>query len=234
MKKMVVMATGDIGKRIREARERLPGKVRIIDLANALGVTHGRVSNWERGENDPDSSLHVKIAKELNVSVDWLLTGHKSPDKNTISGPFFPVSFDPIAIPYGGLVPASNWSDPTDTDDFIEVDPTLAGPGRFCARIEGASMMPMLQPDDLVVFQSYNDRRRRLGHVVLARRPDGAVTIKEMSYEGSRFILNSINPEFENPTADSWEAAAFLVGIVRTKGTKRLTIYDPEGLTVEK
>lgn len=43
---------GDRIKRLREAR-----RMSQVELADALGVSTKTVSNWERGRNDPRSSL---------------------------------------------------------------------------------------------------------------------------------------------------------------------------------
>lgn len=60
-----------LGHRIREQREKLG--LRQHDIANALQVSPQAVSKWERGENAPDISLLVPLAKLLGVSTDSLL-----------------------------------------------------------------------------------------------------------------------------------------------------------------
>jgi class 3 adenylate cyclase len=68
-----------VGHRIREQREKLGLKQH--DIANALQVSPQAVSKWERGENAPDISLLVPLAKLLGVSTDNLLGYHdESPD----------------------------------------------------------------------------------------------------------------------------------------------------------
>ena len=63
-----------VGRRIREQREKL--RLRQHDIANALQVSPQAVSKWERGENAPDISLLVPLAKLLGVSTDSLLGYH--------------------------------------------------------------------------------------------------------------------------------------------------------------
>ena len=43
------------------------------DLAEALDVTRGCITNWERGEREPRRKLIDKLASYFEVSVDYLL-----------------------------------------------------------------------------------------------------------------------------------------------------------------
>ena len=49
------------------------------ELGRKLGVTNKAVSKWETGETFPDIQLLAPLAKELNVTVDELLTQQKPP-----------------------------------------------------------------------------------------------------------------------------------------------------------
>lgn len=46
------------------------------EIAEAAGVTSHYISLLERGERDASTTLMVKLAEELNCSVDDLLTLH--------------------------------------------------------------------------------------------------------------------------------------------------------------
>lgn len=50
-------------------------------LAEALGVTNKAVSKWETGEAMPDTALLLPIARIFGVSVDELLAGKRSAEK---------------------------------------------------------------------------------------------------------------------------------------------------------
>lgn len=45
------------------------------DLGDRLGVTFQAVSKWERGETLPDTAILLDLAKALETSVDFILTG---------------------------------------------------------------------------------------------------------------------------------------------------------------
>ena len=46
-------------------------------LAERLGVTDKSVSRWENGKTMPDISLFKPLCKELNITINELLSGEK-------------------------------------------------------------------------------------------------------------------------------------------------------------
>ena len=60
-------AIGEIIRKNRKAR----GLTQLA-LATRLGVTPQAVGKWERGESEPDLSLLLPLAKELNVTAETL------------------------------------------------------------------------------------------------------------------------------------------------------------------
>jgi class 3 adenylate cyclase len=69
------MDLGKLGQRIKQQRERR--QLRQADIASALRLTSQAVSKWERGENAPDISVLLDLARLLGVSVEWVLTGRQ-------------------------------------------------------------------------------------------------------------------------------------------------------------
>lgn len=66
-----------IGERIRFAREHGPlGKVSRKDLAAASGIAYTTLADVENGHSETTTALH-RIAKRLQVRVEWLETGRK-------------------------------------------------------------------------------------------------------------------------------------------------------------
>ena len=45
------------------------------DVARATGISNMTLSDWKRGKSVPKADKMKKIAKYLNVSVDYLMTG---------------------------------------------------------------------------------------------------------------------------------------------------------------
>lgn len=68
----------EIGARIRKYREMCGLSQK--ELAQKIGVSNSRVSNWEQGINRPDADILADICKALNVSPSVLLDVRLSPD----------------------------------------------------------------------------------------------------------------------------------------------------------
>ena len=62
-----------IGKFIAECRKK--NKLTQMQLAEKLNITDRAISKWENGRAMPDSSLMLDLCKELNISVNELLSG---------------------------------------------------------------------------------------------------------------------------------------------------------------
>jgi len=58
------------GDRIRKRRKQL--KLSQEELAARVGTTQKQISNYERGTAEPGTDRLYMIAKELEVSTDWL------------------------------------------------------------------------------------------------------------------------------------------------------------------
>ncbi len=71
-----------IGKRIRERRQEL--KLTQENLARALGLTPQHISGIEQDKRSPSLSSLAKLAEELGVTVDYLVTGKEGVIVDTI------------------------------------------------------------------------------------------------------------------------------------------------------
>ncbi len=60
-----------MGNKIRKYRE--AKGLNQKQLAQLIGVSNGRVSNWEQGINRPDADILAKICNVLDVSPSLLL-----------------------------------------------------------------------------------------------------------------------------------------------------------------
>lgn len=69
----------EIGNRIRQYREKK--KLTQKQLADLIGVSNSRVSNWEKGINRPDADIIADICRALDVSPSVLLDVRLSTDE---------------------------------------------------------------------------------------------------------------------------------------------------------
>ena len=72
----------DIGKRIRERRKDL--NLTQQQLAQALDLTPQHISVIEQDKRAPSLSSLARLARELGVTVDYLITGKDSVISETI------------------------------------------------------------------------------------------------------------------------------------------------------
>lgn len=54
-------------------------------VADKMGVSHTAVSKWLSGQQMPDNERIVTLAKWLEVSAEWLMSGRGSPDISSLS-----------------------------------------------------------------------------------------------------------------------------------------------------
>lgn len=69
----------EIGNRIRQYREKK--KLTQKQLADLIGVSNSRISNWEKGINRPDADIIADICRALDVSPSVLLDVRLSTDE---------------------------------------------------------------------------------------------------------------------------------------------------------
>lgn len=68
------------GDKIRELRRK--ANLTQSQLAKKIGVSTGAVGLWEVNKREPDSTTLLKLSKEFNVSIDYLLNNE---ERNTIT-----------------------------------------------------------------------------------------------------------------------------------------------------
>jgi SOS-response transcriptional repressor LexA len=99
--------------------------------------------------------------------------------------------------------------------------------GRFACRIESDSMIPLLEPHDICVF--HRTDVPKIGHIILFRSQDQKATVKQLKHNGTNYKLHPLNPKYLPQPADG-QMLGYLVGIIRERGTQRITIFDSTGI----
>ena len=125
----------EIGKRIRQKRIEKHWKEK--DLQKSLGKPTGKmVSNWEKGKSTPSPFYLIKLAKVLDTSTDFLLTGQEN-DK-----------FDKIIVTY---------------EDAIECVMALLKSELFVSSVSQEDDMVInisLNSDDCILCLFFSDLRK--------------------------------------------------------------------------
>lgn len=189
------------------------------ELADALGVSRSLVAMVESGKSEIGAKVMVTL-RSLGFEV------------REVGDPLIPASQLLVPLPYIGYIAASdpvNWTDPFESETFEYVPPEMGDArGRFACRISSDSMYPLLEPQDVCVFQRTDIPR--IGQVILFRSDEGLVTVKQLKHDGFRFMLIPLNSRYDAFPAEG-SMLGYLVGIVRERGTQRITIYDSSGIT---
>lgn len=66
------------GRRLADARQ--AKGLTQDDIAAIFDISKQAVSHWERGRNQPTAEQLSILARELQVSADWLLSGRAAPN----------------------------------------------------------------------------------------------------------------------------------------------------------
>ncbi|MFX4303053.1 helix-turn-helix domain-containing protein [Alicyclobacillus tolerans] len=74
-----------LGERIAKLRKEL--KMSQYALAERLGMSRGKLANYEQGQRQPDYDTLKKIADFFGVSIDYLITGEDSAHHSSYVGP---------------------------------------------------------------------------------------------------------------------------------------------------
>lgn len=69
----------------RLVRLRREKYVKQEKLAEILELTQQTISSYEKGKKNPSLAILVKLAKEFNVSIDYLLLGNITCDSGDLS-----------------------------------------------------------------------------------------------------------------------------------------------------
>lgn len=187
-------------------------------MAVKLGLRRTTYTAYEQGRANVPQAVYAQLQR-MGLS-----------DPADVASPTYPSPFPVSMIPRGPAVPCSDWSDPLDTDynEYVEVDSFMAGKGRFSCEIVGDSMYDLLWPGDICIWQQ--SQNPKLGTVVIAVNRDKQATCAQLKHDGQQFILHKLNPRYPDAESDHWESVGFLVGIIRVQGTKRVTVFDPQGI----
>lgn len=200
-------------------------------LADHLKVSAQRLSNWINGVAEVPRDHLPEIADYFGLTVQQL-AGASPIMVSDVSAPYYPVGFQPKQLRLLSPVPCGMWEEPTESEDFIEVEAKFEHPKRYATYVTGDSCFPVLQQGDLAIW--HEDFNPSYGLIVLARRKGNhAATVKRLAYDEAKgATLQPVNPAADGiDNIVEWGVIARLIGIIRTQedGTE-LSFYNPRGI----
>ena len=159
------------------------------ELAEIIGVTNVTVSNWERGQYEPDAESLRALSRCFDVPVDYIV-GHN------------PKADDRSWIPVLGNVAAGVPIEaveryPDDDDNWEQLDEEMLNDGYeyFALRIKGDSMSPRMQNGDVVIVRKQSDIETDEIAVVKVDGEDA--TVKKVRLTDDGIWLLPSNPAYE-------------------------------------
>lgn len=184
------------------------------DLLQPMGVTsRGAIGHYLSGRREPSIEQLSKLAKALNCSVEWLVSGEE-PELVEVPAP------DLHEIPIVGTTqagPDAHWEElgyPVGYGDEYVAMPR-PDENTYALRVRGESMGQRIREGEAVVV---SPRIEALpGDDVVVRTTDGQVMVKELVYaRDSELLLHSIGTGFDRIllSAKDIEFVHTVVGIV--------------------
>lgn len=175
------------------------------DLARAAEVSGVAAGKWIHGDSQPKAGKLKLIARFLDVSDDWLLTGREaSPrlDNNVDLSQRIP--FEGRPVPVISWVAAGAF-DPIQTVlKDVEIDEYLP-PIKECGKngyglvVTGISMSPKFEPEDRIyVNPDFQVSDLKTGDLVIVScTGDNEATFKQLIIEGTTKYLKPLNPKWD-------------------------------------
>ena len=179
-----------IAERLRELR----GERSLRAFGGMVERPIMSVRNYEQGNTPPPEYLAV-VAKVCDVSLYWLITGEADPAVPVVKGDTaYYKDWVVHTIPLIGQIPAGPLAEAIEAPEAVMTVPfTSRRHGKlFGLRVEGNSMVPTLQPGDIVVI---GEREPKSGEIAVIQTNDYDATVKRLYFDGEAFMLSADNPE---------------------------------------
>ncbi len=196
-----------LGDRIRKIRE---DKLKISkkELADILGISQSAVNQWEKGINFPSQKRLISLARVLDVSYEWLVSGFGDLDKKddgSFELPFFEEISNATSLGFfNGESEAMMIS-----SHLIPIPVDKLDKNIIALRIHGDSMEPAIS-DKGIVFVDISDTRIVDGKVYVYKQGD-ILRVKKFEYSVNGLIIKSFNSSYADERIGYKEFGKFWV-----------------------
>ena len=176
------------------------------DLARAAEVSGVAAGKWIHGDSQPKAGKLKLIARFLDVSDDWLLTGREtSPrlDNNVDLSQRIPFEGRPVPViswvAAGAFDPIQTVLKDAEIDEYL---PPIkeCGKNGYGLVVTGISMSPKFEPEDRIyVNPDFQVSDLKTGDLVIVScTGDSEATFKQLIIEGTTKYLKPLNPKWDD------------------------------------
>ncbi|MDG1642959.1 helix-turn-helix domain-containing protein [Klebsiella huaxiensis] len=200
---------GTIGSRIRERRNELGLTQR--DVGAAVGRSTGAVTQWEADMTKPNGQNLMRLAKFLNCSPEWLLSGKGDPSHL--------VDTDPNGISFedsrkGQMIALFDFNEITDgwiyppAKEYMVTTVAVGSGTAYGLRIvdDEEICLPHLRVPRgslLVVDSDHPGIDSIIGKLVLVHHKGAPrCSVKKLMFDGVNYALSPTNPSFQTLALD--------------------------------
>lgn len=200
--------------RILQARNN--AKLSQEELSKTLKIGKRTLIDYEKGESEPKASTLLAIAENCNVDGWWLLTGKGEMIPNSAVNVIDPSLMSIQRVSHKASTGAGNHLESIDQFEIVEtmtVSRSLLktapnGTLRMIS-IDGYSMVPMLYPDTMVLFDEHPEWKGD-GLYILNWRNELMVKLLQIDPKGALHI-KSVNKDYESWTVDPDDQSVFQI-----------------------
>lgn len=205
-----------ISYRVKLARE--IKKMSQVQLAKAVGISQGTLSDLERGKNRSSLEL-TKIADVLGVSAIWLSEGRGEMSDRSGSN-VININQDKL-VPAQKTVPLLDWGDVTkfllQGDEFVNHEVALIAThltleGGFALNVQGDNMEPDFKAGETIIVDQHF--KYESGDFVIVIEDKTKPTFKQIINDGSDWLLKPTNPRYPITTL---RVDQKVIGVIRAK-----------------
>ena len=155
-----------------------------------LGYSHGLWYQWKNGLQNPAAKRIIEIAKYLEISPGYLLTG-EYPNAEIITGNIYQVPvYNSVSAGFGAYA----------DDNIVDYTSVVLNPNDrdkvIAAKVVGKSMFPYINDGDLVIIRKDADIMDGDIAVILIDSED--CVVKKVKITDTALTLISFNPEYED------------------------------------
>jgi len=196
------LLSDDFGLRLKVRREKL--KDSQAGLAKKIGVSKTSIQNYESGKI-PNGEHIIKLAKALNCSIDWLLTGQNLPDQHQSNQNPEPNNFGYIPMAEAHLSAGDGAVVLTEEiknyyafrKEFLR-NITNNIEKLILMRVKGDSMIGIIEDGDVVMIDM--SKTRIIDGYIYAIGLDDSILIKKLKPrpENKVLVISENNHEFNN------------------------------------